>query len=288
MTLPPLVVEWLDSQRSAATRRSYETAIRQWLTWLPVEPLAATRSHGDRWRNHLTGQGEQPRTIARKMATVSSLYDWLEADGHLDRSPMARVKRPKVERRQGSTSFLSREEAVRLMRAAAEAGPRTNVAVSVLLTTAVRAQELLGLDVSQVVQAGNGALTVKVTRKGGASDVVPLPDGCADHVRALVGGRRRGPLLAVVEYGGRPWSYWQLHRAVRAAGKAAGIPEDVTPHVLRTTWATLALEDGASLADVQDVMGHASAETTRGYDRNRDGLKRKTEAVNRVEALLRA
>lgn len=284
---PPLVVEWLESQRSSRTRVAYESAVRQWMEWLPVDYLAAKRSHGDKWRNHLTGAGKSPRTVARMLATVSSLYDWLEAEEHIGRSPMVRVKRPKVDRRQGSTLALSREDAARLLSAARDAGPRTHVAVYLMLTTAIRAQELLTTDVSKAAVAGNGAFTLRVTRKGGESDVVALPDECADHVRELIGGRRRGPLLAVVEDGGRPWSYWQLHRAVKAAGKAAGLGDDVTPHVLRTTWVTLALERGVSLADAQDVMGHASAETTRGYDRNRDGLKRKTEAVNVVEAALR-
>lgn len=286
-TLPPLVVEWLESQRSEGTRTSYEGAIRQWLDWLPVDVLAAKRSHGDRWRNHLTADGGASRTVARKLATVSSLYDWLESEGHIDRSPMTRVKRPKVDRRQGSTLALSQEDAARLLKAAEAAGVRTHVAVYLMLTTAIRAQELLSTDVSKAVVAGNGALTLRVTRKGGESDLIALPDACADAVRELIGKRRRGPIITVTEGGQRPWSYWQLHRAVKAAGKAAGLGEDITPHVLRTTWVTLALEKGVSLADAQDVMGHSSAETTRGYDRNRDGLKRKTEAVNVVEAALR-
>jgi integrase/recombinase XerD len=215
---------------------------------------------------------------------VSSWYGYLEADEILPRSPFVRVARPKVQRRYGETPALTRGEAQALLSAAEDAGPRTHVAVGILLETAIRADELLTLDVSGI-RVRQTMLTIRVDRKGGESDVLPLPERLAHDVHELRGDRREGPLLA--NEAGGPWTYAQLHHAIGKAGAASGISERVTPHVCRATWATLAIEDGESLATVQDVMGHSSADTTRIYDRGRDDIERKAKAVERVSVLIR-
>lgn len=280
-----LVTEWVESQRADRTRVQYRDGITRWLEFLAAkDPLTARGNDLDRYRNHLAALKPRPnsdRTIAKKMAVVSSWYLWLEGEGHIGVNPMLRVKRPKVDQRQGTTEALSMDGAAAILKAAEDAGPGTHVAVAVLLSTAIRARELLGLDLSKVKVAGDGTMVLTVKRKGGKSDEVPLPERVAHDVEALRGRRRKGPLLTVGDTGA-PWSYWQLYRAVRAAGRAAGLGPGVTPHVLRATWATLAIEENVSLATVQDVMGHSSADTTRMYDRKRDSLERKTKAVHDV------
>lgn len=299
---PAYVVGWLAACKSRRTRETYKPVAAEWLGWLAtrgVDPLHAGRRDGDGWRIHLetvrrpSGKvGLAPRTIARKLATIASLYDYL-ADEKLLRdpggavlevSPMRKVARPDVNRRQGSTGFLVPADADRLMKAAEAAGLRTHVAVGLMLKTAIRANEVLTLDCS-AIRVHDKILTVTVRRKGGKSDVQPLTDRLAHDVDALRAGRTRGPLIAR-GIGGEeaPWTYSQLHTAVVRAALAAGLPDRVTPHVLRKTWATAALDAGVPLDRVQDVMGHASADTTRIYDGGRDDLSRKLDAVLKVEA----
>lgn len=297
MPTPPdvehLVEAWLDAQHRPLTQQAYRPVIEEWLTWIAaqgVNPLDATRQHGDQWRHHLestptrSGRPAAKRTVARKLATVSSWYSYLEDVEALPRSPFARVGRPKVQRRYGETAALTQEEAAALLAAAEAAGPRTHVAVGILLETAIRADELLTLDVSGI-RVRQTLLTIRVVRKGGEADILPLPERLAHDVHELRGDRREGPLLAIPPDG--PWTYAKLNHAIAAAGRAAGITERVTPHVCRATWATLAIEHGVSLATVQDVMGHASADTTRIYDRGRDNIRRKAGAVEKVSRLVR-
>lgn len=280
-----LVTEWVDSQRADRTRTQYRDGITRWIEFLAAkDPLKARGNDLDRYRNHLAALKPRPnsaRTIAKKMAIVSSWYVWLEGEGHIKVNPMTRVKRPKVDQRQGTTEALSADGAAAILKAAEAAGPRTHVAVGVLLSTAIRARELLTLDLSKVKVAGDGTMVLVVKRKGGTSDEVPLPEHVAHDLDMLRGKRRKGVLLTVGETEA-PWTYWQLRRAVQAAGRAAGLGPGITPHVLRATWATLAIEENVSLATVQDVMGHSSADTTRMYDRKRDSLERKTKAVHDV------
>jgi integrase len=87
----------------------------------------------------------------------------------------------------------------------------------------------------------------------------------------------RGPRPATTGHGGRlfPADIWSV---IRRLGKAAGLPADLVshlgPHALRHAYATLALDSGVSLRDLQDAMGHSDPRTTRRYDRARYSLDR--------------
>ena len=263
-----LVTEWVESQRADRTRVQYRDGITRWLEFLAAkDPLTARGNDLDRYRNHLAALKPRPnsdRTIAKKMAVVSSWYLWLEGEGHIGVNPMLRVKRPKVDQRQGTTEALSMDGAAAILKAAEDAGPGTHVAVAVLLSTAIRARELLGLDLSKVKVAGDGTMVLTVKRKGGKSDEVPLPERVAHDVEALRGRRRKGPLLTVGDTGA-PWSYWQLYRAVRAAGRAAGLGPGVTPHVLRHSCAMHTLAATGDIRKVALWLGHASIQSTETY-----------------------
>lgn len=296
--------DWLASRRSELTRIAYAPVAAEWIDWLAsrgVDPLQATRRDGDDWRIHLqalrrpSGKiGLGPRTVARKLATVASLYDYLAEQKMLkdpggwplEVSPMSRVERPEISRRQGTTAYLIPSDAARVLAAAEAAGDRTHVAVGLLLKVAVRANEVLTLDCSALRTHGT-TLTVTVRRKGGWDDIQPLTERLAHDVTSLKDGRMSGPLLARSKDGTAPWTYSQLLTAVSGVGRAAGLAERLTPHVLRVTWATTALDAGVPLDRVQDVMGHASANTTRLYDRGRGDLDRKLEAMLKVEARIR-
>jgi integrase/recombinase XerD len=293
--LPPTVEDWIASQRATLTRTGYRTTATQWAEWLAGRGKTihqATRRDGDDWRTHLVAIGRSPRTINTRLAGVASLCAYLTEhqqihgpDGTvLDTNPLASVRRLAVDNHEVETAALDQDGARALLDAAAAAGPRTHVAVAVLVHTAIRANEILTLDCS-AIKTEAGTLTIRVHRKGGKRDVLPLTDRLAHDVEALRAGRRSGPLIRV-EATDAPWTYSQLHHAVHAAGRRAGI-DGVTPHVCRATWATLAIAAGVPLAHVQDVMGHSSADTTRRYDRRRDEAAGKLSAMRVVEDLLR-
>lgn len=289
-----LIVSWIRAQRAENTRTQYRRTITQWQDWLTgrgVALLAATRQDADEWRTWMQRHGARgkpasARTINVRLAGISSFYDHAVDEGVLPANPVRRTKRMKVDTDQGETPALDKGEAERILAAAEEAGDRTCVAVSLLLKTAIRIDELRTLDVSSIREE-SGILTIRVNRKGGLRDVLPLTDRLADAVRALMEGRKAGPLLCRPG-ADAPWTYGQLEYAVRAAGRRAGIGTRVTPHVLRATWATLAISAGVPLASVQDVMGHASADMSRRYDRRRHAIGRKLDAMATVEALLTA
>ncbi|WP_439951565.1 tyrosine-type recombinase/integrase [Planomonospora sphaerica] len=100
----------------------------------------------------------------------------------------------------------------------------------------------------------------------------------------LLDGRAPGePLLTRED--GRPFDRWRITTALRRAATAVGVdPARLTPHTARATAATLALDAGVPLADVQELLGHASPVTTQRYTRGRRKLD--SHAAYRMAALL--
>ncbi len=297
--LAALVLGWLAGQRSVHTRRAYGRDIAGWLAWCAghgIEPLFAIRPDAAGWARRLEAEGLAAATVARKLAAASSWYDWLLEQGHVAGNPVGKLKRPEVDRDTSSTPGMTREQALAMLAAADRArGPqraRTSALVAVLLFTGARVSEVTGADIEDL-GTDRGHRVLRVIRKGGRRQALVMPAPATDRLDAYLatrpdmaslpalpgrpGAPRSRRVLFATESGGRlfPADVWQL---VRRLGKAAGLPADLVtrlgPHAARHAFATLYLDAGGSLRDLQDAMGHADPRTTRRYDRARYSLDR--------------
>jgi integrase len=161
-----------------------------------------------------------------------------------------------------------------------------------LLFTGARVAEVIGADVRDL-GTERGRRVLRVTRGDGDRRSLPLPGPAAIRIDAYLAKRpelagspgRRGqpgpgdggrPLFATAT-GGRLFAA-DVWRVVRRLAVQAGLPDDLTGHLgpeaMRHSFATLYLDAGGSLSDLQRVMGHADARTTRRYDRARRALDR--------------
>lgn len=288
---PPVIHDWLGHHgQQRETVRAYRAGIALWLAWCDaqgINPVGATKSQcaayatflANDTRTSSTGRVRQPRTRARLIATIASLYDYLE----VEINPVSKVNRPDISGN-GSTDALTAPDAARLLKAASGMSDLSHLAVSTLLATGVRASGLLSLDLENL-RVHDGRLIATVTLKGGEPHDLPLPDSAADVIDRIRGERTTGPLLLGPH--GR-WSYDALHETVVKAGVQAGLSIRVTPHVLRATWATIALSAGVSPAYVQSVMGHKNITTTLKYDRRSQDLSRRADAMDAVAEAIRS
>lgn len=269
--LRQLVAGWLLAQRSAHTRKAYGLDLAAWSTWLDhggVRLLEAQRPHADGWARQLEADGAAPATIARKLAAVSSFYSYAVDEGVIEANPLGRVRRPQVSD-ESPTLGLDRAQAIALIDAAERLGHRAHLLVVLLLTTGLRISEALALDLADVEMV-RGHCTVRVTGKGGRVARVVLPPVVCDLIAA--DGRDAGPMF--VTRTGRAMVAGEAGRIIARAARMAGIAGRITPHSLRHSAVTLALDAGVSLRDVQDFARHADPRTTRRYDRARGALDR--------------
>jgi integrase/recombinase XerD len=283
-----IAAEWLLSQDRENTVESYRRDIATFFRWCDefgVDTLTATRTHIRGYRRFLetggTGRTYAPSTVARKITVVSSFYGFgLEEFEHLVTvNPVDRVRRPKIDRSESSTVGLDLDEIQRLITLADTTGPWEAALVRMLFYSGARITELCNARTTDL-RTERGHRTLWVTRKGGerlrltVSDVAAqaLDRHLADRTGPLFLGRGGAPLT-------RREAAYRLDKLVRRAG----INKKITPHSLRHTTATLALDAGEDIREVQRMLGHKSIETTLRYDRSRTSVDRSpTHALARL------
>jgi site-specific recombinase XerD len=269
-----------------------------WLTYcrsIGLDPLGAVQEeHVALWARGMEASGLSPASVARKMSAVSSWYGWLRKHGHVTENPAEDLARPYVDPDASKTPGLTRDQALALLGAADSAeGPqsaRNAALVALLLYTGARISEARGATLADLGM-DRGHRVLWVTRKGGARQALALPPpvlGRLDtyvaarqdlsHLPALRGedATRARPLIAT--YAGArlaPADAWKLLRRLsRKAGLPAELVAHIGPHSMRHSFATLYLDAGGNLRDLQDAMGHKDPRTTRRYDRARGKLDR--------------
>ncbi|MFN8052869.1 MAG: tyrosine-type recombinase/integrase [Acidimicrobiales bacterium] len=256
---------------SENTRQAYRRDLVDFLGFCDehrVEPLDVTRPVVDAYARTLDGDGKAPSTVARRLSALASFYRYLVDEDVLVVSPIDRVRRPRVSD-ESPRLGLDRREAANLLAVAAEAGPRDDALIALLMLNGLRVSEAISLDISDLDNE-RGHQVVHVTGKGGKRRTAPLAPRTVAAVFAAIDGRTAGPVL--VDGDGERMNRHQAQRAVRRLARRAGITKTISPHSLRHTMVTQALDAGVPIHVVQDAAGHASPDTTRRYDRARHAL----------------
>lgn len=211
--------------------------------------------------------GLEPKSVARVLVTVRNFFKFLLLDGHLKRDPSANFESPKSW--QSLPKFLLPDEVERLLEGPdtkTDTGIRDKAMLEVLYATGLRASELVSLRLSDV----NLDLGLVVTLgKGSKERSVPLGKSAVECVRTYLAvrpkllGNKNSALLFVSARGGAitRQAFW---KTIVAYGEKARIGH-ITPHLLRHSFATHLLENGADLRSVQMMLGHSDISTTQIY-----------------------
>ena len=168
-------------------------------------------------------------------------------------------------------SGLDRNELGAFLVQAGLSGTRDHALTCLLALNGLRVSEALDTDVDDL-GLERGHHTLRVNRKGGKTVTIPLAPRTARNVYLAVGERSEGPIFTT-DTGHRQIRH-QAARVVRRLAKRAGIDKKISPHSLRHSFITAALDAGVPLRDVQEAASHADPRTTMRYDRARRSLDR--------------
>jgi integrase/recombinase XerD len=283
--LEALVEAWIIAQESPHTQRAYRRDLlsdvdRQkvpgWIPWCAqrdLDPLSVRRRDVDTYKQTLKAAAYSPTTVARRLSSISSWYDYLLDEDVTEDNPAKSVKRPRIDQSVSNAVGLTEGELNALFDTATEDGPRSLALVSILFFGG-------GLRVGSACSANVGDLgwsdgkrTIRLTVKGGEVIRENLDEMAADSLDVYLatrGATKKSDPLFTTGLGNRVDPAF-VAREVRRLARLAHVPswEAISPHSLRHTFATLALDAGASLVDLQDQMRHRSLDTTRRYDRAR-------------------
>jgi len=259
---------------SGRTRESYGADLRVFFAWCAdhgTDPLAAARAHVDAFARHLAeNEHRSPATVARRLSALSGFYRYAVDEELIARNPVSAVRRPKVGSDSQSTG-LDKDELIALLDAAEADGPRTHALVLLLGLNGLRVSEAVGASLEDL-GTERGHRVLKIVRKGGKRQTVPLAPKVADAIDRLTDGRTSGPIFATNT--GKPMDRHAVWRTLRRLARVA-VPEKaatIHPHDLRHAFVTLSLDAEVSLRHVQDAAGHADPRTTRRYDTARNNL----------------
>ncbi len=287
---------WMTDQKgfSPATVLAYRTDLIQFEDWLRREQLTLARPgelekyHFQDYSAFLFREGQARSSIGRKLSSLRSLFRYLMKMNKIDGNPAKLVRNPKREIRHpaalnvdqmfelldeasvesGGTTGLQGSQQIAELPPDREHAQRTrDLALAELLYgSGLRITEALSLDVKDV-DPGSGF--VLVMGKGSKERIAPLSD---TSVRALFLWLRVRTLVASPEERalfvgnrGRRLNRRQAARILDTLRQSAGLPQHLSPHTLRHTFATHMLESGADLRSVQELLGHASLSTTQRY-----------------------
>jgi site-specific recombinase XerD len=264
-----LIAAFLLGYSEASTRGAYASDLRSFIGWTAgrgLDPLDAGRAEINLYARHLERDGYAKSTVARRLSVLSKFYEYAEAEDIIERHPMRGIQRPKVSV-ESQTLGLDKDQAVRLLDHAETAGPAAHALACLLMLNGLRVSEACELDVDSLrSQRGHSVITIH--GKGGTITDAPLPPRSVRACEDAAGGRDHGPLLLHL---GTRLDRFTAFRWVERLGRQVGAP-GVTPHSLRHTFVTMALDAGMSLREVQRAARHKDPKTTIRYDRARRSL----------------
>lgn len=259
---------------SANTRQAYERDLRLFCKTLGLKNSDAlvnvSREQITGYMTQLKEKGLAAATIARKLAAIKAFYRFMTAEGYMDANPAEVVeagtkgiKLPRV---------LSEDEVVRLLSqpdiTTAE-GFRDRTMLEVLYATGMRVSELISLTLERV------DLNMKYIiafGKGSKERIVPLGSVAAEFlqqylekVRPKLTHEDRNTNIVFLAFGGHELTRQRFWQIIRAYGRKANINKALTPHILRHSFATHLLDNGADLRSVQELLGHSDISTTQIY-----------------------
>lgn len=210
-----------------------------------------------------------PASIARKLASLRSFFKYWIREGTLSSNPAKDVATPKVPKR--LPKFLTVDEVSVLLK-----GPNSDDILSlrdrsmmeVMYASGLRVSELVGLDLENV-NLSEGIL--KILGKGRKERIVPVGSKAQTALANYLAHReelldKSHPTKAIfLNRQGTRITPRSVERMVQKYLKSSGIQKEVTPHVLRHSFATHMLNSGADLRGIQELLGHSSLSTTQKY-----------------------
>ena len=262
----------LELNLSSHTQVAYGNDLRQWGLFLTgghdkLDVNSVTTSDIRAWMLNLSDNGDSARTLRRKLQAVRSFYKWLMRNNVVDDNPAASVELAKVPKR---LPQLVRENNIDSAIDSAIDDTdfeqmRNRLILMMLYETGIRRDELITL-LDHNVDTAKGEL--KVHGKRNKDRIVPFGTELAQAIneyREMRDTVVRGVDRFFVRPNGSPLYPMLVYRVVKNLLGEAGVTSKRSPHVLRHSFATVMLNNGASLNSVKEILGHESLATTQIY-----------------------
>ncbi len=250
----------------------------------PVNAAAVEPRHIEQYMARLFDRGLEPRSQARILSSLRGLFNYLLLTDAIENSPMEFIDSPRIGLH--LPDVLSVEEIDALIDtfdASTMLGCRNRAIIETLYGCGLRVSELVELRIGDL---DFDNMLVRVIGKGDKQRLVPMGDMLRSRLeeymeyRRTIGAHRDSIETLYLNRRGGKLTRVMIFTMIRRAAAAAGIDKTVSPHSLRHSFATHLLIGGASIRQVQEMLGHSDISTTEIYTHLDDRLLRATVEEN--------
>ena len=261
-----------EKQVQSNTLNSYIRDLNQFKTWLAGVDISdwkkVKKETISEYLQYMGSSGKSPATVTRSAASIRSFYQFMAQSGRVKNNPAKAVSGRKVQRKYPEV-LTDREVELFLEqpKCVDEKGFRDHAMLELLYATGIRVSELIGLNVEDV------NLTVGFIRcsGNGKERVIPLYAAAVKALREYMTIIRPRILMdeteraLFVNMNGSRMTRQGFWKIIKHYQEKAEITKDITPHMLRHSFAVHLLENGADLRSIQEMLGHADISSTQIY-----------------------
>ncbi|MBI4352421.1 MAG: site-specific tyrosine recombinase XerD [Candidatus Omnitrophica bacterium] len=257
---------------SKNTLLSYGRDLRKYLAYLRRRKIPSwegvTRKDVTEFLFEEREKGLSPVSLSRGLVAIRMFHRFLLQSGKLQEDVTSSMEGPKLWKSLPECLHVHEIEA--LLKAPSSEKPqgiRDRACLELLYAAGLRASEIIGLKVNDV-NFGEG--TLRVFGKGGKERIVPVGEAAKKSLRSYLEKARPkrasdGENALFLTRRGKPMSRQAVWGILKKSGREAGLAKKVYPHILRHSFATHLLENGADLRVVQELLGHSDISTTQIY-----------------------
>lgn len=254
------------------TEVSYEHDLRKMERYLAEQQVtelnAVTETFLNSYMLYLEREQMAPATVSRNVAAIRKFYQYVLRQHYVTEDPSENLRPPKVERK--IPEVLSVEEVDLLLSqpdSSTPKGMRDKAMLELLYATGIRVSELIHLKRNDL-NIWLGYINCAEQERG---RVIPFGSAARAALELYLQQGRKKLLrendceYVFVNCSGKPMSRQGFWKVLKVYGKEAGITSDITPHILRHSFAAHLLQNGADLKSVQEMLGHSDISTTQMY-----------------------
>ncbi|HEY9177497.1 MAG TPA: tyrosine-type recombinase/integrase [Flavipsychrobacter sp.] len=280
-----MIVQWLpdflqylkyEKRYSHHTLVAYEKDLSQFITYIDgqfgiSDVSDLSHFHIRSWLATMKDDKQSARTINRKLSSLNSFYKYLLRLGKVKKNPVRQLHSQKLPER--LPAYLKEQETTNLLEVIdfeeGFKGATDRMICSLLYHTGIRRSELLNMKEQDIEWA---LKQVRVLGKGNKERLVPLGPQLLQEIKDYIQEKRKledgnGPYLLVLESGKQLYAGY-VYRVVKEKLSMVTSLSKKSPHVLRHTFATQLLNNGANIQAIKDLLGHSSLAATQVYTHN--------------------
>lgn len=265
----------VERRYSRLTAAAYERDLKEFADFLSVEtealePLRVTEGDVKEWMIEMLDKGSSPRSVRRKLSSLRSFWKYLLRIGYTDIDITQRIILPKTDR--PLPVFYKENEMTQACRIGEYADDfpsvRNSLIIEMLYQTGMRQAEMLSIRDGDIDYATG---SIRVFGKRRKERVIPLGSGLLEQIalyrqwRDKEWGEGGGERPFFLNDKGRPLTKGALYGIVRTRMSEVSTLKKQSPHVLRHTFATAMLNNGADINTIKELMGHANLAATQIY-----------------------